>query len=251
MVIVLFVVGLGLLIVGAEALVRGASKLAALFGISPLVVGLTVVAFGTSSPELAVSINAALNDQASIALGNVVGSNVFNVLFILGLSALIVPLVVNVQLILQEVPIMVGASLLLLVMALDGQLGLTDGLLLCTVLVAYTVFLVRQSRAETAAVQAEYAAELPPAQPASVSMLAATSRPVAAMPFLFTFIGVPLSLGGGGGACRLRRRPVFPVSVLGVRPRGSTPRTTLVRTCADGLHHARRGGVRGRFVMEL
>lgn len=165
--LLLFAAGLAALIVGAELLVRGASRLALSFGISPLVVGLTIVAFGTSSPEAAVSLGAVMDGRTDIAVGNVVGSNVFNVLFILGVSALIVPLLVNVQLILQEVPIMVGASLLLLVMALDGRLGLSDGLLLCAVLVAYTVFLVRQSRAETAAAQAEYAAELPPAPPSS------------------------------------------------------------------------------------
>ncbi|MBE0472185.1 MAG: hypothetical protein IBX55_22090, partial [Methyloprofundus sp.] len=91
--IFLFIVRLSFLIIGAEALVRGASRLAAVLGISPLVIGLTVVAFGTSSPELAVSVKSALSGQANIALGNVIGSNIFNVLFILGLSALIVPLV--------------------------------------------------------------------------------------------------------------------------------------------------------------
>lgn len=84
-------VGLVLLVAGAEALVRGAAKLAASVGISPLVVGLTVVAFGTSSPELAVGVSAAMGGEADIAVGNVVGSNIFNVLFILGLSALISP----------------------------------------------------------------------------------------------------------------------------------------------------------------
>lgn len=83
------------LVLGAELLVRGASRLALTFGISPLVVGLTVVAFGTRSPELALSVQSAWSGQVDIALGNVVGSNIFNVLFILGLSALIVPLVVH------------------------------------------------------------------------------------------------------------------------------------------------------------
>ncbi|MGB5615035.1 MAG: sodium:calcium antiporter, partial [Sedimenticolaceae bacterium] len=115
-----FVLGLLALVGGAEALVRGASKLAATIGISPLVVGLTVVAFGTSAPEMAVSIQSAWSGQVDIAIGNVVGSNIFNVLFILGLSALIVPLLVHQQLIRQEVPIMVGISLLLWALAKDG-----------------------------------------------------------------------------------------------------------------------------------
>jgi Ca2+/Na+ antiporter len=135
--------------VGDHLLVRGASRLALSFGISPLVVGLTIVAFGTSAPEMAVSTGAVLNGQTGLAMGNVVGSNIFNVLFILGLSALIAPLVVHVQIIRQEVPILMGASLLLLVLGLDGRISLTDGALLFGLLLAYTVFLVVQSRRET------------------------------------------------------------------------------------------------------
>jgi cation:H+ antiporter len=122
-----FVAGLVALVVGADLLVRGASRLALSFGISPLVVGLTIVAFGTSAPEMAVSANAVLDGKGDLAIGNVVGSNIFNVLFILGISALITPLVVHMQLIRQEVPIMLGASLLLVVLALDGRLSMTDG----------------------------------------------------------------------------------------------------------------------------
>lgn len=159
----MFVAGLLALIAGADLLVRGASKLALSFGLSPLVVGLTIVAFGTSAPEVAVSLGAVLEGQTDIALGNVVGSNIFNVLFILGLSAIITPLVVNIQLIRQEVPIMVGASLLLLVLSLDGGLSVFDGAMLFGLMVAYTVFLVIQSRKETQAANDEYAAEVQPA----------------------------------------------------------------------------------------
>ena len=163
MTILMFLGGLIGLVVGAELLVRGASKLALSFGISPLVVGLTIVAFGTSAPEVAVSIDAVLDGKTDIAIGNVVGSNIFNVLFILGLSAIITPLVVNVQLIRQEVPIMIGASLLLLALGLDGTLSLWDGVLLFSLLVVYTAFLVIQSRAETKSAKDEYAAEFQPA----------------------------------------------------------------------------------------
>ena len=163
----MFVAGLVALVAGAELLVRGASKLALSFGISPLVVGLTIVAFGTSAPEVAVSLGAVLNGQTDIALGNVVGSNIFNVLFILGLSALITPLVVNIQLIRQEVPIMVGVSLLLMVLSLDGRVSAIDGAMLFALLLAYTVFLVIQSRKETQAANDEYAAEVQPAAPGS------------------------------------------------------------------------------------
>ena len=160
--LLLFLGGLAALVVGADLLVRGASKLALGFGISPLVVGLTIVAFGTSAPEMAVSVGAVLEGKTDIAIGNVVGSNVFNVLFILGLSALIVPLVVNVQLIRQEVPIMIGASLLLLLLGLDGRVSAWEGALLVVLLAVYTVFLVLQSRRETQAAQDEFAAEMPP-----------------------------------------------------------------------------------------
>jgi cation:H+ antiporter len=149
--LLLFAAGLALLVVGANALVRGASKLALSFGISPLVVGLTIVAFGTSAPEVAVSVGAVFDGRTDIAIGNVVGSNIFNVLFILGMSALIVPLVVNRQLIRQEVPIMIGASVLLLALGIDGKLSLLDGVFLFALLIAYTVFLVVQSRREAQA----------------------------------------------------------------------------------------------------
>jgi cation:H+ antiporter len=161
MVIILFVMGLVLLIVGAEALVRGASRLAAMFGISSLVVGLTVVAFGTSSPELAVSINAALNDQASIALGNVVGSNIFNVLFILGAAAMIVPLVVSQDLIRRDVPLMIAVSVVVWLFAFNGLLSRVEGLALCAMLATYIGLLIVQSRRETAA--ATPVSEAPPA----------------------------------------------------------------------------------------
>jgi len=159
----MFAAGLAALVVGADILVRGASRLALSFGISPLVVGLTIVAFGTSAPEMAVSAGAVLNGQTGLAMGNVVGSNIFNVLFILGLSAIIAPLVVHVQLIRQEIPIMIGASVLILLLSLDGRLSLLDGALLFGLLIVYTVFLVLQSRRETRQAQAEYDAEIQPA----------------------------------------------------------------------------------------
>jgi len=158
--IILFVMGLGLLIAGAEALVKGASRLAAAVGISPLVIGLTVVAFGTSAPELAVSVFSSLNGQADIAVGNVVGSNIFNVLFILGASALITPLVVSQQLVRLDVPIMIGVSVVAFLLGLDGVIGRLEGLILFAGIVAYTIFLVIHSRKEkNEQVQEEYERE--------------------------------------------------------------------------------------------
>jgi cation:H+ antiporter len=146
--IVWFLLGLVCLVVGAEALVRGAGKLATSFGISPLVVGLTVVSIGTSAPEVAVSVSSALSGKTDIAVGNVVGSNIFNVLFILGVSALIIPLVVHAQIIRQEVPIMIGATLLLIGFAFDGEIARFEAAILLVLQVAYIVFVVRQSRKE-------------------------------------------------------------------------------------------------------
>ncbi|AFY67356.1 Na+/Ca+ antiporter, CaCA family [Geitlerinema sp. PCC 7407] len=156
----LLLVGLVLLVVGAEALVRGASRIAAVLGISPLVIGLTIVAYGTSSPELAVNIQSSLAGQSDIAIGNVVGSNIFNVLFILGVSALVSPLLVAQQLIRLDVPIMIGVSCLMLLFSLDGNIGTSDGVILFLGAVSYTAFLIYQSRQEKdAAVQDEYAKE--------------------------------------------------------------------------------------------
>lgn len=157
MTVFLFLAGIGLLIFGAELLIKGASRMAAALGISPLVIGLTVVAFGTSSPELAVSIKSAFTGQAALALGNVIGSNIFNILLILGLSALIVPLVVSQQLVRLDVPVMIILSVLVLLLALDGNIGRLDGLFLIIGLAVYLIFLFHASRKETTAAQQETA----------------------------------------------------------------------------------------------
>ena len=139
--VLMFLAGLAVLVVGADVLVRGASRLAVSFGVSPLVVGLTVVAFGTSAPEMAVSVGSALAGSPDLAIGNVVGSNIANVLLILGISALITPLLV--------------------VMALDGNIGLLESIALFGLVIAYTVFLVVQSRRASKHVQDEFETEIP------------------------------------------------------------------------------------------
>ncbi|MGV3485209.1 MAG: calcium/sodium antiporter [Planctomycetaceae bacterium] len=150
-----FVVGLVLMIYGADLLVRGASRLALMVGVSPLVVGLTVVAFGTSAPEFAVSFKAAYADQASLCLGNVVGSNIFNVLFILGISSIVVPLVVAPQLIRFDLPLLIGISLLTLLLGIDGRYSRLDGALLFGGLIAYTGGQVYASRKKRVVQSAE------------------------------------------------------------------------------------------------
>lgn len=140
--------GLVLLFVGAEGLIRGSSNLAIKIGITPLVVGLTVVAFGTSAPELVVSLRAALLGNSSIALGNAVGSNIANIALVIGVAALIRPLKVHAKVIMREIPIMIGISVLLLFLLIDGELGFVDGLIFVIGLIAYLVFNVITARKE-------------------------------------------------------------------------------------------------------
>ncbi len=158
----LLILGLVLLVAGAEFLVRGASRLALGMGISPLVVGLTVVAFGTSSPELAVSMGAAWKGQPDLVIGNAVGSNIFNVLFILGVSAIITPLVVQQKLVRLDVPIMIGTCLALWVMSLDGVLSRADAAILCAAMIGYVGLAVIVARREAKEVTAEYRDEFKP-----------------------------------------------------------------------------------------
>jgi len=148
------VLGFGLLYVAGEMLVRGSSSLALAFGISPLVVGLTVVAFGTSAPELAVAINAVLLGQDDIAVGNIVGSNICNIGLIIGLAGLLRALQVRTQLLRIDMPIMVGCSLLMLGLMLDGSISRAEGAVLVTGIVAYVLFTLLAARREGAAAAA-------------------------------------------------------------------------------------------------
>jgi len=140
--------GVILLFIGAEGLIRGSSNLAIKIGITPLVVGLTVVAFGTSAPELVVSLKAALMGNSSISLGNVVGSNIANIALILGIAALIKPLDVHADVIRREIPIMIGITVLLLLLLIDGELGFVDGVILVIGLIIYLTFSVLIARKE-------------------------------------------------------------------------------------------------------
>jgi len=154
------IVGLVLLVFSADYLVKGAANIAAALGISPLVVGLTVVAFGTSAPELAVSVMSAFKGQADLAVGNVIGSNIFNVLVILGISALIIPLVVHRQLIRFDVPVMIFLSVLVYFLSMDGNISRVDGIILFSLALAYVTILIRKSRKEgDAGVLSEYEEE--------------------------------------------------------------------------------------------
>jgi cation:H+ antiporter len=144
--VVLLVLGLVLLTVGGEFLVRSSSRLASNLGVSRLFIGLTVVAFGTSAPEAVVSVTAALRGASDLALGNVVGSCIFNVLFILGLSAIIVPLAVSSQLVRFEIPLLVAVSVMCFLLGLDGVVGRWDGALLLAVLVIHVTVSYHKGR---------------------------------------------------------------------------------------------------------
>jgi len=141
----LLVCGFVLLAAGAELLVRGCSRLALRLGITPLFVGLTIVAFGTSAPELVVSIEAAMNGSSAIALGNIIGSNIANIGLILGITALISPIRVESELLKRQIPLMIGVSLFLCLLLLDGQIGLIDGIILVLGLAGFIVWSYRGS----------------------------------------------------------------------------------------------------------
>lgn len=144
------VAGLALLVVGGEVLVRGASNIAAILGMSPLVVGLTVVSFATSAPEFAVTIRAVLSGSPGLAVGNVVGSNIANILLVLGVAAIITPLTVKSRVVRFDVPVMIGMSLLATVLALNGIIARWQGGLLVLCLIGYVWWTVRISRADPA-----------------------------------------------------------------------------------------------------
>ena len=148
MLVLLFILGIAVLSAGAELFVRGASRLAAMFGIPSLIISLTVVAFGTSAPEVAVVVQASFQGQADMAFGNIIGSNISNFMLILGISALLAPLVVSHRLIRLEVPLLLVISVVVFYAAFDGQVSRVEGGLLVLGGVVYTVFVIRQSRGE-------------------------------------------------------------------------------------------------------
>jgi cation:H+ antiporter len=163
-----FAAGLGTLIVGAEVMVRGGTKLAARLGISPIIVGLTVVSIGTSMPELAVGIVSAADGSGALAVGNIAGTNVVNLLLILGLSAWMVPLALQARTIRLELPLMAAAAVLLWILAADGVMSRMDGVILVAVALGYTVAVIWSARREPGAIADEFA-DMFPEQRAAVS----------------------------------------------------------------------------------
>ena len=214
----LMLVGLLALVGGAELLVRGASRVAETLGISPLVIGLTVVAFGTSAPEMAVSVAATRNGQADLAIGNVVGSNIFNVLLILGLSALVTPLRVDQKLVRFDVPLMILLSAATWILGCDGTISRLEGGFLFAGLVAYTVWCIISGRRENAKVLEEYQQAFGSHQPAKKAISPSPQWRIQAQQYLLISIGLTLLVFGAGwfvdGATALARS--FGISELAI-----------------------------------
>lgn len=166
----LLILGLFVLIIGGDFLVRGASSIALRAHISPLVVGLTIVAFGTSAPELLISINAALNGSPDLAMGNVVGSNICNLALVLGVTVLIGPVKVNADSIKIDWPVAMISALLLFWWSRDGELGVSEGIFFIFFLGSYTFYIIRKSRKENKAIIAmEEEMEVPDGPSSSIS----------------------------------------------------------------------------------
>lgn len=157
--LLVFLGGLVVVVLGAEMLLRGASRLAAMLRISPIIIGLTVVSVGTSTPELAVGITAVHEGKGALAVGNIAGTNMLNILFILGLSALIRPLPTRLLSVRLDVPVMIASALALVIMSLDGVLSPTEGALLLLGAVFYTLALVKVSQRERSALKREFSHE--------------------------------------------------------------------------------------------
>jgi len=153
-------IGVVCLVAGAELLVKGAAAIATKMGVQPVMIGLTIVAFGTSAPELAVSVGSGLSGNADVAFGNVAGSNIVNILLILGASAVVGGLAVSQRIVRIDVPLLIGVSIVALLMSLDNRIGRIDGVILFAGLVAYTWWLIRASRRETADIAIEYEAAI-------------------------------------------------------------------------------------------
>ena len=159
----IFYIAIGLvgLVWGGNWLVTGASRLAESFGIPRLIVGLTIVAFGTSAPELLVNLSSVFNGSTDLALGNVVGSNIVNIGFILGLAGLIMPIIVQAVLIRREIPIMIATAILSFVLSLDGELGMADGLILVAGFAAFTWLMVTSALKDKSVTTAPDVTEFP------------------------------------------------------------------------------------------
>jgi cation:H+ antiporter len=194
------VVGLAILIGGGELVVRGASGLASSLGLSPMVIGLTVVAFGTSAPELAVALGATVGGSPDVAVGNVVGSNIYNILLILGIAALIRPLAVSHRLVRFDVPLVIAVSVLLWILVLDGTLAVLEGMLLVALLAGYLVYSLRVGRQPPARPSPGEGREIASSGAATVSRARAAAVFLAGL--IVLVIGAQLVVSGASAVAR-------------------------------------------------
>jgi len=183
--VLLLLVGAGILLGGGEIVVRGAVGLARALGVSPMIVGLTVVAYGTSAPELVVSVMATLDGKPAICGGNIVGSNILNILLVLGATALVCPIKAMAAFVRREIPIMVGVSVLFFVCIFDGTLSRVEAGILLAALVGYTLMAVRIARREKAEVARQYEEQQTP-----------TSKRSLLLNGVFVVVGLALLTGG-------------------------------------------------------
>ena len=246
--------GLGALIIGAELVVREGSALAARFRISPLVVGMTVVSLGTSLPELAIGLNAAQQGNAGLAVGNIVGTNLVNILLILGLSALIRPVAFEARTVRLDLPAMTGAALLLFVVARDGSLTTGDGLWLCAYGAAYLVLLVVLARRESRA-----PAVTPAGAPSPAPDDLPVTRPVAVRVLLLV-VGLAVIVVGAeylvDGAVEIARNlgasdTVIGLTIVAVGTSAPELVTTLVSTIRGGDRSLALGNLLGSSVFNI
>ncbi len=184
----LFILGLIFLVAGAESLIRGAVRIASGLGVSPFIIGFTLIGFGTSAPELVVCLSAALNGSPELALGNVIGSNVANVGLILGIAALVSPLNGHMRVLRVELPLMIGFTGLLWFLVGDNELTRSDGIVLLVGFVGLMLFMLRSARKESFAVKKEFTEETEPAK---------------GMPVWLAAIMVLVGLGGLVGGANL------------------------------------------------
>jgi len=192
--IVYIVIGIIGLVFGGNWLVTGSSRLAESFGIPRLIVGLTIVAFGTSAPELLVNLSSVLNGSTDLALGNVVGSNIANIAFILGVSGLISPIIVQATLIRREIPIMIGTALLAYGLSLDGQLNQLDGIILLVCFLVFTGLMILLTLKGKDATVAPDVAEFPAEEVVVINRLLEVGRLVAGL--IILVIGANLTVTG-------------------------------------------------------
>lgn len=203
--ILLFLGGVGVLYFGAEWLVRGSARLASSLGVSPIVVGLTVVSMGTSAPELMISVVASLGGSPDLAIGNVMGSNLANVGLVLGISAVVRPLRVSARVVEREVPVMIVITALVLPLIWDGYVGRLEGFFLFSMLVAYLGYVVRTSKAERT--------EAPDGYDDSTDMAVGLSPQAIARDIAFVILGVA---GLVLGALAIRESALVLAQAMGI-----------------------------------